>query len=139
MPETPLILSEDVQRFAIEVGLHHALSSESTEVTKYVNTLAAIDLAARARATALGHDQPHFNDYLLAASIWCLIPLPFKPPEVSAYPNAVADAYVKEDKRAMISRALGEGFLKSPFEELRASSVLDFEGFKEQFLDIGSL
>lgn len=139
MPQ-PLILSEGVQRFAISRGLHEALSGETTDITMYIDTLAAVDVAARARANALGPDQPHFNDYVLAASLWCHIPIPFKPPEVREYANTVAHAYVDQRKREMIKRALGSGFLSASFDELNSmSSAVDFEHFKQYFLNFDIL
>jgi hypothetical protein len=143
MPHNPFILSEGVQRFAIERRLHEAiigLSGEATDIAIYVDTLAAVEVAARARTRALGQDIPNFNDYILAAATWCRIPLPFKPPEVAEYAHTVANAYLNERKREMIQEALGSRFLSASFDELNSMpSAVDFEHFKQYFLNFDRL
>jgi hypothetical protein len=142
MPHNPLILSEGVQRFAIERGLHQALSPSggATDIARYIDTVAAVDVAARARVRALRQDQPNFNDYMLAASLWCHIDYPFKPSLVREYANTVIHAYADERKREMIQQALGSRFLYSSFDELNSmSSAVDFEQFKQYFLNFDML
>jgi hypothetical protein len=143
MPQIPAILSEGVQRFAIARRLHEALklSGEATDnIARYMDTLAAVDVAARARASALGPDQPKPNDYMLAASLWCHIQYPFKPPEVSEYAHTVAHAYVDEERRKLIRQALGSRFLHSSFDQLdKIESALDFAEFKKDFLNFDML
>lgn len=142
LAQEPHILSEEVQRFASEVGLAEELGIDWTDasaedIARYVHVLTATDIVAAERA---GKERPSFEDYQAAAYILCRIDLPNmpkKPPKLADYGSAFDAAYLSQRKQNAIRTAMGPLAYGAFPEEIRGKLGLrpTFEEYSQNLFD----
>lgn len=145
LAQEPYILSEEVQRFAAEIGLAEKLGiswsdASSEDIARYVHVLTATDIVAAERA---GKERPSFEDYQAAAYILCRIDLPNmpkKPPKLADYGSVFDAAYLSHKKQDAIRKAMGPLAYGTFPEEIREKlgSRLTFEEYSQNLFDFGA-